>query len=126
MSSGAGGGGHTRRGVVRSHTVITAAGETPAAERPRVDVATLLWAEPAVPVAGLRVQARRVMALLAPGVLSVADVAAHLEMPVGVVRALVADLVLSGHVRAADPFVPVAQPHEREFLERVLDGLQRL
>lgn len=134
MNSGAGGGGHTRRGVVRSHTVITPRedaddgpeGETPVPDRPHVDVATLLSVDPTVPLEGLRVQARRVMALLEPGVLSVADVSAYLEMPAGVVRALVADLVVSGHLRTADPFVPLAQPHEREFLERVLDGLQRL
>lgn len=143
MTSGAGGGsGHTRRGVVRSHTVIsrgaetadaagtdgTAEAETAAAERtrPRVDMATLLSVDPTAPVAGLRVQARRVVALLVPGVLSVADICAALELPAGMVRSVVADLVVSGHVHAADPFVAGTRPHEREFLERVLHGLQRL
>jgi hypothetical protein len=59
-------------------------------------------------------------------VVSVAEVAAHLEMPGGVIRALVADLVARGNLLAADPFVPLAQPHEKEFLERILDGLQQL
>lgn len=126
MSSGAGGGGHTRRGVVRSHTVIRPDAEAPEPERPRIDVATLLSVDPAASTAGLRVQARRVLALLEPGVLSVADVAAYLDMPVGVVRVLVADLAAGGLVHTAPPFVPVAQPHERAFLERVLDGLHRL
>jgi hypothetical protein len=126
MIPGAGGGGQTRRGVVRSHTVITPGGEEPGPAQPDVDVATLLSADTTTPREGLRVQARRVMALLEPGVLSVADVAAYLDMPVGVVRALVADLVRTGHIRTAEPFVPLAQPHEREFLERVLHGLQRL
>ncbi|MEU8136001.1 DUF742 domain-containing protein [Streptodolium elevatio] len=161
MTSGAGGGGHTRRGVVRSHTVIspdtdtpdhdgtfdatdgpaevgtayhggegwdggTGYEDTPKRGRPRVDMATLLSLAPAAPAAGLPVQARRVLALLEPGVLSVAEVSARLELPGGVVRAVAAGLVAGGHVRAADPFVPRAQPHERDFLERVLHGLQRL
>ncbi|GAA3808107.1 DUF742 domain-containing protein [Streptomyces chiangmaiensis] len=117
------GGGHSRRGVVRSHTVI--APDTPPPPV-HLDVATLLSVDPSVEQRGLRAQAQRVMALCAPGVLSVADVAAHLQMPGGVVRALVAELVASNHILTADPFVPVAQPHEAEFLERVLDGLQRL
>jgi len=109
--------------VVRSHTVIAPDLPTPTVP---LDVATLLSVDSAVEPRGLRAQAQRVMALCAPGVLSVADVAAHLEMPGGVVRALVAELVVSGHLLTADPFVPLAQPHEAEFLERVLDGLQRL
>ncbi|MGW1990416.1 DUF742 domain-containing protein [Embleya sp. NPDC001921] len=126
MTSGAGGGGHTRRGVVRSHTVIRARAAAAEGERPHIDVATLLSVDPTAPVTGLGVQARRVVALLVPGVLSVADVSAHLELPGAVARAVVADLVVSGHVRAADPFTPLAQPHDRDFLERVLHGLQRL
>jgi hypothetical protein len=127
--------------VVRSHTVIplpedefsgeeaegTGVGtEAPAPPRLRTDHATLLSLAPAAPRDGLGVQARRVLALCAPGVVSVAEVAAHLQMPGGVVRALVADLVARGNLLAADPFVPLAQPHEKEFLERILDGLQKL
>ncbi|MEU9575794.1 MULTISPECIES: DUF742 domain-containing protein [Streptomyces] len=125
--------------MVRSHTVIpltrdAASGgaegaEGHAAPEPpplRTDHATLLSLAPSAPRAGLGVQARRVLALCAPGVVSVAEVAAHLEMPGGVVRALVADLVARGNLLAADPFVPLAQPHEKEFLERILHGLQQL
>ncbi len=139
MSGGPAGNGHTRRGVVRSHTVIplprdtvpgeadgTGVPEAPEPPRLRTDHATLLSLAPSAPRAGLGVQARRVLALCAPGVVSVAEVAAHLEMPGGVVRALVADLVARGNLLAADPFVPQAQPHEKEFLERILDGLQKL
>ncbi|MFG2779015.1 DUF742 domain-containing protein [Streptomyces prunicolor] len=115
--------GHSRRGVVRSHTVI---GADPAPAGVQVDLATLLSVDPEAKCRGLRAQAQRVMALCAPGVLSVADVAAHLRLPGGVVRTLVAELVASGHLLAADPFVPVAQRHEAEFLERVLHGLERL
>ncbi|MFE5212378.1 DUF742 domain-containing protein [Streptomyces sp. NPDC056600] len=139
MSGGPAAGGHTRRGVVRSHTVIPLAEDEPSGEvdragvdevpeppRLRTDHATLLSLAPTAPRTGLGVQAHRVLALCAPGVVSVAEVAAHLEMPGGVVRVLVTDLVTRGNLLAADPFVPQAQPHEKEFLERILDGLQRL
>lgn len=126
MIPGDGGSGHTRRGVVRSHTVIASDAGAPERERPHVDMATLLSVDPTAPVTGLAVQARRVAALLVPGVLSVADVAAHLELPGAVVRAVVADLIVSGHVTAASPLTSPAQLHDRDFLERVLDGLQRL
>ncbi|MGX9883619.1 DUF742 domain-containing protein [Streptomyces sp. NPDC002276] len=122
MSPGSAG-GHSRRGVIRSHTVI---GPDAAPSAVHLDLATLLSVDPLMECRGLRAQAQRVMALCAPGVLSVADVAAHLHMPGGVVRALVAELVTSGHLLAVDPFVPVAQRHEAEFLERVLHGLERL
>jgi hypothetical protein len=132
MTAG-GGSGHSRRGVVRAYTVIDTDsggdidGDDIDADAPvRVDVATLLSVVPGVPLEGLRAQARRVMAVCLPGVLSVADVSAHLALPGAVTRALVTELVGSGHLRTAAPFVPTAEPHEREFLERVLDGLQRL
>jgi hypothetical protein len=115
--------GHSRRGVVRSHTVIGPDRPPPTVH---LDLATLLSVDPLVKWSGLRAQAQRVMALCSPGVLSVADVAAQLHLPGGVVRTLIAELVASGHLLAADPFVPVAQLHEAEFLERVLHGLERL
>ncbi|MFE5597197.1 DUF742 domain-containing protein [Streptomyces sp. NPDC056549] len=89
-------------------------------------MATLLSVDPTVPQNGLRTPELRLLAICAPGVLSVADVTAHLQLPGGVVRLLVGGLVASGHLAAVDPFVPRAQLHDVEFLERVLDGLHRL
>ncbi|WP_425566705.1 hypothetical protein, partial [Planomonospora alba] len=63
--------GHHRRGVVRSHTA-TGGHATPS--RSSLDEATLLIADPKMPLAGLAAQAYRVMDLCLPGVLSVSEV----------------------------------------------------
>ncbi|WP_328373529.1 DUF742 domain-containing protein (plasmid) [Streptomyces sp. NBC_00445] len=109
--------------MVRSHTVIGPDLPPPSVQ---LDLVTLLSVDPTVERSGLRAQAQRVMALCAPGVLSVAEVAAHLQMPGSVVRVLVAELVASGHLLIADPVVPVAQLHDVPFLEKVLDGIRRI
>jgi Protein of unknown function (DUF742) len=56
------------------------------------------------------------------GVLSIAEVAGHLCLPVTVVKVLISDLVDTGHLlaRAAEP--PVELPDEQLLLE-VLHGL---
>ncbi|MFF1733751.1 DUF742 domain-containing protein [Streptomyces sp. NPDC058247] len=122
----AAGRGHTRRGVVRSHTVLAAQLLPPGGTVIPVDMATLLSVNPDAGHEGLSTPALRLLALCAPGVLSVADVSAHLHMPGGVTRALVADLVGRHILLAADPYVPLAQTHDVEFLERLLHGLHRL
>jgi hypothetical protein len=54
---------------------------------------------------------------------SIAEIAAHLRVPIGVVRVLVGDLVGDGlvlvHERSADA-------PDNQLLERVLNGLRRL
>ncbi|MFF1407006.1 DUF742 domain-containing protein [Streptomyces sp. NPDC058294] len=63
--------------------------------------------------------------LCAGGYLSVAEVAGHLELPVGVARLLLTDLFEQGHLlRRAEP--PRAQNVDRATLEKVLNGLQSL
>lgn len=58
---------------------------------------------------------------------SVAEVAAILGLPVGVVRVLVADLSSGGHVHVNLPLDPAAGDQvDRELLERVLAGLEAL
>lgn len=56
---------------------------------------------------------------------SVAEVAAHLELPVVVVKVLVSDLAGRGYVQTRAPLPPNQSP-TRELLEAVLDGIQRL
>ncbi|REE97013.1 DUF742 domain-containing protein [Thermomonospora umbrina] len=55
---------------------------------------------------------------------SVAEVAAHLRLPVAVTKIILADLVDG---RAMTTRVPqlAADPTDRELLEKLLDGLQR-
>ena len=58
---------------------------------------------------------------------SVAEVSAHLRLPVGVVRVLVADLAAEGHVHVNLPLDPRADGVvDRSLLERVLAGLEAL
>ncbi|WAX76415.1 DUF742 domain-containing protein [Streptomyces sp. KMM 9044] len=63
--------------------------------------------------------------LCSGGYLSVAEVAGHLGLPVGVARLLLTDLFEQGHLlHRAEP--PRAQNVDRATLEKVLHGLQSL
>ncbi|MET9417777.1 DUF742 domain-containing protein [Streptomyces klenkii] len=56
---------------------------------------------------------------------SVAELAAGLDLPVGVVRVLVGDLVHAGLVRVTRPVPPAELPDE-SILREVIDGLRAL
>jgi hypothetical protein len=56
---------------------------------------------------------------------SVADLAADLDLPVGVVRILLGDLRERGLIRVHHP-VPPARLPDRRILQEVVDGLRRL
>ena len=56
---------------------------------------------------------------------SVAEVAAELELPVGVVRVLLDDLLDRGLVQVRRPVAPTGRPDER-ILKEVIDGLRAL
>ncbi|MEU7059282.1 DUF742 domain-containing protein [Streptomyces sp. NPDC046197] len=68
-------------------------------------------------------EARQVLELVMDGFLSVAEVAAHTHLPLGVVRILLAQMEDSGLVIARKP-VPRAERVDRELLNAVLDGLK--
>lgn len=57
---------------------------------------------------------------------SVAEIAAHLRLPLGVVRVLVGDMAGLGLVLIHDSGMVVGDQPSMEFLERVLSGLRRL
>ncbi|MEK2478595.1 MULTISPECIES: DUF742 domain-containing protein [Streptomyces] len=61
--------------------------------------------------------------LCAGGFLSIAEIAGHAGLPVGVVKILVSDLTEEGHLYVRAP-IPSAQLVERQILEEVLNGLQ--
>ncbi|MEU1710379.1 DUF742 domain-containing protein [Streptomyces sp. NPDC005706] len=77
----------------------------------------------AASVRTLSPEARRVLDLVAEGFLSVAEVAAHTHLPLGIVRILLAQMEESGHIIARKP-VPPAERVDREVLNAVLDGLK--
>ncbi|MCT2588996.1 DUF742 domain-containing protein [Streptomyces sp. N2-109] len=103
----------------------TPTGGQAAPSRHSLDLATLLIADRDRPLHGLSAHARRVMEHCLPGALSIADVSADLQLPGAVTKVLVASLVDSGHLISRNP-VPAFQQYDREFLERVLDGLHKL
>ena len=56
---------------------------------------------------------------------SVAELAAGLDVPVGVVRVLIGDLLDAGHVRVSRPVPPAELPDE-SILREVINGLRAL
>lgn len=57
---------------------------------------------------------------------SVAEIAAHLRLPLGVVRVLIGDMANLGLVQIHDSGMVVGDQPSMDFLERVLSGLRRL
>ncbi|WP_026414353.1 DUF742 domain-containing protein [Actinomadura oligospora] len=97
-----------------------------AATRRGLTVDTLLSTAPAD--APLRVdappQARDLLTLCRRGVLSVAEAAAHLRLPVSVVLVLADDLITSHHLTARAGSTSTAPTPS--LLQEVLDGLRQL
>ncbi|KUP95723.1 DUF742 domain-containing protein [Thermobifida cellulosilytica] len=58
--------------------------------------------------------------------LSVAEVAARLDIPVAVVKVLMGDLIARGHMLARAPYTVQHPVVGRDVLQAVLDGIQRL
>ncbi|WP_255945700.1 DUF742 domain-containing protein [Streptomyces odontomachi] len=56
---------------------------------------------------------------------SVADLAADSDLPVGVVRVLLDDLLDAGHIRVSRPIAPAQLP-DAGLLKEVIDGLRAL
>lgn len=56
---------------------------------------------------------------------SVAELAADADLPVGVVRVLLGDLLEAGHVKVSRP-VPPARLPEMRILREVIEGLRAL
>ncbi|WP_237754975.1 DUF742 domain-containing protein [Nocardia nova] len=57
--------------------------------------------------------------------LSIAELAAHLDLLLAAVKVLVSDLIQSGHVIYRSPTPASNSPHP-ELLQAVLDGIRRL
>ncbi|WP_030186751.1 DUF742 domain-containing protein [Streptomyces sp. NRRL S-813] len=73
---------------------------------------------------GASPEVRAIWELCSGGYLAVVEVAAHVDLPVGVARLLLTDLAEQGHLlRRAAP--PPAKLQERAMIEKVLHGLLR-
>ncbi|MEU2680775.1 DUF742 domain-containing protein [Streptomyces sp. NPDC007107] len=68
---------------------------------------------------------RALLALCRDEVQSVAELAADADLPVGVVRVLLGDLLEAGCIRVSRP-VPPAQLPDEHILREVIDGLRAL
>ncbi|MEW2549459.1 DUF742 domain-containing protein [Streptomyces sp. NPDC047002] len=66
----------------------------------------------------------RLLDICSGGLLSVAEVVAHTQLPVAVVKLLLADLAESGHLLTRAPIAKAQRP-DRQLLQDVLDGLER-
>lgn len=69
---------------------------------------------------------RKKIVSLASEPLSIAEISAHLSIPLGVARVLVGDMVEEGLLESHKPAVAAGERPDLKLLERVLDGLQAL
>jgi hypothetical protein len=67
----------------------------------------------------------RVLALCQYGPQSVAEIAACCDLPLGVARVLLSDLLEIGHIRVRQP-LPPASLFDEHILQEVIDGLRAL
>ncbi|WP_330455709.1 DUF742 domain-containing protein [Streptomyces sp. NBC_00820] len=118
--------GHGDDRLVRTY-VIT--GGRSHACRNTLDHITLVTLSPSsgtLSHARLNPEQLRILAGLAGGSQSVAELGALLELPVSVLRILLADLMESGHITTRQRITAPATAKTRELLEDVLAGLQSL
>lgn len=91
--------------------------------RNTLDRLTVLYATGERVPDGLEPPARLLVELALGRAVALADAAAHLRLPVSIVRVLVSDLVDGGHLKTRAP-IPAVDQHEPQLLERVLRGLR--
>ncbi|WP_411084655.1 DUF742 domain-containing protein [Streptomyces sp. cmx-18-6] len=68
---------------------------------------------------------RQVLEMCSNGYLSVAEIAAHCRLPLGIVKVLLSSLAEGGYLLTRSP-VPAARLANRTLLQEVLDGLKAL
>lgn len=91
--------------------------------RNTLDRLTVLYATGERVPDGLEPPERLLVELVLGRAVALAEAAAHLRLPVSIVRVLVSDLVDGGHLKAREP-IPAVQQHDPQLLERVLSGLR--
>lgn len=109
-------------GLVRPYVVT---GGRSAPSRNHFDHLTLVIVRPEAPRSHLTAERRRVVELCLPGALSVAEISAHLGLPVSVLCFPLADLMDSGHITTRAP-IPPAKQLDPDLLKAVLHGLRAL
>ena len=107
---------------VRSY-VLTSGRAHPSRNTLRPETLLLAADPPRLPPSADRKE--RELVRLCRGTLALAEVAAHLHLPVSLVTVLVSDLVDAGHLTIRSNHQPHLLPG-RDTLEKVLDGLRKL
>jgi hypothetical protein len=117
--------------VVRPYAMTR--GRTSHAAEDRLDLIALVISEEGLDAADLESgtdrtlapEHLRILTLCAVEPTSVAELAAELDLPVGVLRVLIGDLMDARLVRVARP-VPPAELVEEDILRQVIEGLRAL
>lgn len=95
------------------------------AENHELDLITLVVStRPPDPISGLSSEHERIVEFCGRPI-SVAEVAANLDVPLMVAKVLLSDLMSTGAVIARPPIKTVQAP-DRDILQAVLDGIRRL
>lgn len=118
---------HEAGPLVRPYAV-TGGRTAPGPSGARFDLIALVALDPAAPAAGdptLGPEHRALIDLCRPETQSVAELAAGADLPVGVVRVLLGDLLERGRVTVSRPVPPAHLPDER-VLREVIAGLRAL
>jgi hypothetical protein len=103
--------------------VVTEGRATPS--RNTLDLFTLVRTTGYPAHTSLTPEKHELLGLCQGGPLSVAETAAHLAVPVGICKVLIADLVDAGLLTTRAP-VPPAELPDRELVEEVLRGLRAI
>ncbi|QDN54314.1 DUF742 domain-containing protein (plasmid) [Streptomyces sp. S1D4-20] len=85
----------------------------------------VLVTSPGLERADLAPEHHSVLDLCLPGALSVAEIGAHLGLPLSVLRILLADLMAGGHITTNGTIFSTPRS-DRKLLEDVLAGLHKL
>ncbi len=75
---------------------------------------------------GLSPEQRRILSMTATSYQSVAELSAHLRLPIGVIRVVLADLLAAGRVQVYGRHSPDRPRVGLDILEGVLDGISTL
>ena len=119
----AGGDGFAESAPLRPY-VITRGRAHPSRNTIGVDT-LLVAADPGRPMPVGATREELALVRMCGRLLSLVEAAAHLELPVSLVKVLASDLVDDGYLTARSGLPPAAAP-DTQLLQEVLDGLRRL
>lgn len=111
------------RGAARVVRPYAVTGGRTQPDRTDLELEALVATTPDAPLGGTLTYERRRIALLCREMHSIVEISARLEIPLGVVRVLVADMVTDSLVEVHRPAAASHRP-DLALLQRVLDGLR--